>query len=89
MYLERVKQLSNELSKQQVFSLEELKRYREAVEIYEIKNDGMTRQERRACQRMLAKDINISNMKNAYIRRYLLRSGVNSVSDLQHLRSRT
>lgn len=55
MDLERVKQLSNELSKQQVFSLEELKRYREAVEIYEIKMDGMTRQERRACHRMLAK----------------------------------
>lgn len=55
MNLERAKQLSNELSKQQVFSLKELKRYREAVEIYEIKMDGMTRQERRACQRMLAK----------------------------------
>lgn len=55
MDLERVKQLSNELSKQQVFSLEELKRYREAVEIYEIKMDDMTRQERRAYQRMLAK----------------------------------
>ena len=55
MDLERVKQLSNELSKQQVFSPEELKRYREAVEIYEIKSDGMTRQERRAYMRTLTK----------------------------------
>ena len=55
MDIERVKQISNELSKQQVFSLEELKRYREAVEIYEIKMDGMTRQERRAYMRTLTK----------------------------------
>lgn len=56
MDFERVKQLSNELSKQQVFSLEELKRYRKAVEIYEIKMDGMTRQQRRAYERRLAKE---------------------------------
>ena len=37
MDLERVKQLSNELSKQQVFSPEELKRYREAVKNWEAK----------------------------------------------------
>lgn len=55
MDIERVKQISNELSKQQVFSLEELKRYREVVEIYEIKMDGMTRQERRAYMRTLTK----------------------------------
>lgn len=35
--------------------MEESKRCREAVEVYNIKKDGMTRQERRAYQRMLAK----------------------------------
>lgn len=55
MDLERVKQLYNEHANQQVFLPEELKEYREAVEFYNIKNDGMTRQERRAYQRMLAK----------------------------------
>lgn len=35
--------------------MEESKRCREAVEFYNIKKDGMTRQERRAYQRMLAK----------------------------------
>ena len=55
MDLERVKQISNEYTKQQVFSLEELKRYREAIKFYETKMDGMTRQERRAYQRMFAK----------------------------------
>lgn len=35
--------------------MEESKRFREAVEVYNIKKDGMTRQERRAYQRMLAK----------------------------------
>lgn len=55
MDLERVKQISNEYTKQQVFSLEELKRYREAIQFYETKMDGMTRQERRAYQRMFAK----------------------------------
>ncbi len=55
MDLERVKQLDNEYTNQQVFLLEELKEYREAVEFYNIKKDGMTRQERRAYQRMLAK----------------------------------
>lgn len=55
MDLERVKQLDNEYTNQQVFLLEELKEYREAVEVYNIKKDGMTRQERRAYQRMLAK----------------------------------
>lgn len=34
---------------------EEPKRRREALEVYEIKKDGMTRQERRAYQRMFAK----------------------------------
>ena len=34
---------------------EESKRCREAMEVYEIKKDGMTRQERRAYQRMLNK----------------------------------
>ena len=56
MDLERVKQLSNEYTKKQVFLLEELKRYREAMEFYEIKKDGMTRQERRAYLRMVAKE---------------------------------
>lgn len=55
MDLERVKQLDNEYTNQQVFLLEELKEYREAVEFNNIKKDGMTRQERRAYQRMLAK----------------------------------
>ena len=55
MVLERVKQLDNEYTNQQVFLPEELKEYREAVEFYNIKKDGMTRQERRAYQRMLAK----------------------------------
>lgn len=55
MDLERVKQLDNEYTNQQVFLLEELKEYREAVEFYNIKKDGMTRQERRAYHRMLAK----------------------------------
>ena len=55
MDLERVKQLSNEFAKHQVFSPEDLERDREALEVYEIKKDGMTRQERRAYQRMLAK----------------------------------
>ena len=55
MDLEEVKQLDNEYTNQQVFLLEELKEYREAVEFYNIKKDGMTRQERRAYQRMLAK----------------------------------
>lgn len=55
MDLERVKQLDNEYTNQQVFLLEELKEYREAVEFYNIKKDGMTRQERRAYQRKLAK----------------------------------
>lgn len=35
--------------------MEESKSCREAVEVYNIKKDGMTRQERRAYQRMLAK----------------------------------
>lgn len=55
MDLERVKQLSNEFAKHQVFSPEDLERDRKAMEVYEIKMDGMTRQERRAYQRMLAK----------------------------------
>lgn len=55
MDLERVKQLYNEHANQQALLPEELKAYREAVEFYNIKNDGMTRQERRAYQRMLAK----------------------------------
>lgn len=38
--------------------MEESKRCREAVEVYNIKKDGMTRQERRAYQRMLAKQSN-------------------------------
>lgn len=56
MDLERVKQLSNEFAKHQVFSPEDLERDREAMEVYEIKKDGMTRRERRAYQRMLAKE---------------------------------
>lgn len=48
-------QLCNEPAKQQVFLPEDLERDREAMGVYEIKMDGMTRQERRACQRMLAK----------------------------------
>lgn len=56
MDLERVKQLSNEFAKHQVFSSEDLERDREAMEVYEIKKDGMTRQERRAYKRMLAKE---------------------------------
>lgn len=56
MDLERVKQLSNEFAKHQVFSPEDLERDREALEVYEIKKDGMTRRERRAYQRMLAKE---------------------------------
>lgn len=55
MDLERVKQLSNEYTKQQVFQYEDLKSYREAMEVYEIKKDAMTRQERRAYLRMVAK----------------------------------
>lgn len=55
MDLERVKQLYNEHANQQALLPEELKAYREAVEFYNIKKDGMTRQERRAYQRMLAK----------------------------------
>lgn len=55
MDLERVKQLDNEHANQQALLLEELKAYREDVEFYNIKKDGMTRQERRAYQRMLAK----------------------------------
>lgn len=55
MDLERVKQLDNEHANQQALLPEELKAYREAVEFYNIKKDGMTRQERRAYQRMLAK----------------------------------
>lgn len=50
-----MKQLSYEFAKHQVFSPEDLERDREAMEVYEIKKDGMTRQERRAYQRMLAK----------------------------------
>lgn len=34
---------------------EDLKSYREAMEFYEIKKDAMTRQERRAYLRMVAK----------------------------------
>lgn len=56
MDLERVKQLSNEYTKQQVFQHEDLKSYREAMEVYEIKKDAMTRQERRAYLRMVAKN---------------------------------
>lgn len=56
MDLERVKQLSNEFAKHQVFSPEDLERDREALEVYEIKKDGMTRQERRAYQRILSKE---------------------------------
>ena len=55
MDLERVKQLRNEYTKQQVFQHEDLKSYREAMEVYEIKKDGMTRRERRAYLRLLAK----------------------------------
>ena len=55
MDLERVKQLRNEYTKQQVFQHEYLKSYREAMEVYEIKKDAMTRQERRAYLRMVAK----------------------------------
>lgn len=55
MDLERGKQLSNEYTKQQVFQHEDLKSYREAMEFYEIKKDAMTRQERRAYLRMVAK----------------------------------
>lgn len=55
MDLEREKQLSNEYTKQQVFQHEDLKSYREAMEFYEIKKDAMTRQERRAYLRSLAK----------------------------------
>lgn len=55
MDLERVKQLDNEHANQQALLPEELKAYREDVEFYNIKKDGMTRQERRAYQRMLAK----------------------------------
>ena len=55
MDLEREKQLSNEYTKQQVFQHEDLKIYREAMEFYEIKKDAMTRQERRAYLRMVAK----------------------------------
>lgn len=55
MDIERVKQLSNELAKQQVFLPEDLKRDREAMEVYEIKKDGMTRRERRAYLRTLTK----------------------------------
>ena len=55
MDLERVKQFRNEYTKQQVFQHEDLKSYREAMEVYEIKKDGMTRRERRAYLRLLAK----------------------------------
>lgn len=55
MDLEREKQLSNEYTKQQVFQHEDLKSYREAMDFYEIKKDAMTRQERRAYLRMVAK----------------------------------
>lgn len=55
MDLERVKQLRSEYTKQQVFQHEDLKSYREAMEVYEIKKDAMTRQERRAYLRMVAK----------------------------------
>ena len=55
MDLEREKQLSNEYTKQQVFQHEDLKSSREAMEFYEIKKDSMTRQERRAYLRMVAK----------------------------------
>ena len=55
MDLERVKQFRNEYTKQQVFQHEDLKSYREAMEVYEIKKDGMTRRERRAYLRLLEK----------------------------------
>ena len=68
MDLEREKQLRNEYADQRIVSNEQLERLkkslisnsfkegkREAMEVYEIKKDGMTRQERRAYLRLLAK----------------------------------
>lgn len=55
MDLEKVKQLCNEYIKRHPFLSVDIEKSCEAKDFYEIKKNSMTRQERRAYQRMLAK----------------------------------
>lgn len=52
---EQFEKLQERLFSQEAVVLEDLERDREAMEVYEIKKDGMTRRERRAYLRTLTK----------------------------------